>query len=156
MGVYSASNVRPCSPYFLRHILGIRNREVIAGPPAAGRAFKNMRAGCVYGLATTAYLSSLWYPRVCGRPKSQGFRCQDWTFSGQQRRWGVSRASSLSFASVAIVQSLANTLHSIALHLEHSDLSAFPVHLRVLATFSYSALIMQTSSPTSTFMRRRT
>jgi len=55
---------------------------------------------------------------------------------------------------IAFVRSLTSTLHSIVLHLEHPDLSAFPAHLRVLTTFSYSALIKQTSSPTPTSMRR--
>ena len=121
--------------------------EAIAGPSAAERA-KNMRAGCAYGLTTAAYNSSLRHPRVCGRPKLQGFHCQDWTFSGQKGRWGHFPRINLEFRLHCIHRSLTNTLHSIALHLEHPDLSALPVHLRVPATFSYSALIKRTSSPT--------
>jgi len=68
--------------------------------------------------------------------------------AGSNAGGGVSRASILSFTSIAFVRSVTNTLHSIALHLENPDLSALPVHLRVLATFSYSAPIKRTSSPT--------
>ena len=65
--------------------------------------------------------------------------------AGRDAGVGISCASILSFASITFVRILTNTLHSIALHLEDPDLSALPVHLRVLATFTYSALIKQTS-----------
>ena len=61
--------------------------EAIAGPPAAGRAFENMRAGRFYRLTTAAYLPSFQYPRACGQPKSQGFRRRDPRMNGPKCRW---------------------------------------------------------------------